>query len=35
MNYEAFISYRRADKEVAEQIFKALTEMRHRVFFDT
>jgi len=34
-NYETFISYRRADKEVAEQIFKALTGMRHRVFFDT
>ncbi len=35
MNYETFISYRRADKEVAEQVFKTLTEMRHRVFFDT
>ncbi len=35
MNYEAFISYRRADKEVAEQIFNTLTAMRHRVFFDT
>lgn len=35
MNYEAFISYRRADKEVAEQIFKALAELKHRVFFDT
>ncbi len=35
MNYEVFISYRRDNKEVAEQVFKTLTQMRHRVFFDT
>lgn len=34
MNYEAFISYRRVDTEIAKRIYDTLTEQRHQVFFD-
>lgn len=35
MIYEAFISYRRADTEVASRIYQVLKEHGRRVFFDT
>lgn len=34
MNYEAFISYRRVDTEIARRIYETLAEQRHMVFFD-
>lgn len=35
MDYEFFISYRRADTQAAQKIWRALRDRGHRVFFDT